>query len=82
MTEPTGGTGSTSSTVRNPAIGEVLATVPDTTAEQLDAAVQRAVKAQAGWAAPAPGERARLLRRFADRVEVHIPELEALRRLR
>ncbi|MEU4114681.1 aldehyde dehydrogenase family protein [Kitasatospora sp. NPDC028055] len=34
------------SDVRNPATGELLATVADTTAEQLDAAVQRAVKAR------------------------------------
>ncbi|MDH6708039.1 acyl-CoA reductase-like NAD-dependent aldehyde dehydrogenase [Kitasatospora sp. MAA19] len=77
MTEPAT-TGPTSSTVRNPTTGEVLATVPDTTAEQLEAAVQRALKAQSGWAALAPGERARLLRRFADQVEVHVPELAAL----
>ncbi|WP_241681546.1 aldehyde dehydrogenase family protein [Streptomyces sp. CB01881] len=66
------------STVRNPATGEPVADVPDTTPERLDAAVQRAVKAQQGWAALAPGERARLLRRFADQVDVHVPELAAL----
>lgn len=66
------------STVLNPATGEVLGTVPDTTPARLDAAVQLALKAQQGWAALAPGERARLLRRFADQVEVHIPELAAL----
>ncbi|MGV9264017.1 aldehyde dehydrogenase family protein [Kitasatospora sp. NPDC003701] len=68
----------TACTVLNPATGEPLGTVPDTTPAQLDAAVQRALKAQQGWAALAPGERARLLRRFADQVEVHIPELAAL----
>ncbi len=65
-------------TVRNPATGEVLATLPDTTPGQLDAAVRRAVAAQRGWAALAPGERARLLRRFADQVDAHVPELAAL----
>ncbi|WP_405003825.1 aldehyde dehydrogenase family protein [Kitasatospora purpeofusca] len=65
-------------TVRNPATGEVLATLPDTTPGQLDAVVRRAVAAQRGWAALAPGERARLLRRFADQVDVHVPELAAL----
>ncbi|MGW6918708.1 aldehyde dehydrogenase family protein [Kitasatospora sp. NPDC054939] len=70
--------GPTASEVLDPATGEHLATVPDTTPEQLDAAVQRALKAQQGWAALAPGERARLLRRFADQVEVHLTELAAL----
>ncbi|MFB7383025.1 aldehyde dehydrogenase family protein [Kitasatospora purpeofusca] len=65
-------------TVRNPATGEVLATLPDTTPGQLDAAVRHAVAAQRGWAALPPGERARLLRRFADQVDVHVPELAAL----
>ncbi|MEE1826145.1 aldehyde dehydrogenase family protein [Streptomyces sp. BE20] len=72
------GAGPAVSVVLNPATGETLATVPDTTPERLDAAVQRAVKAQQGWAALAPGERARLLRRFADQVEVHVPELAGL----
>ncbi|GAA1389209.1 aldehyde dehydrogenase family protein [Kitasatospora putterlickiae] len=65
-------------TLHNPATGEVLGTVPDTTPGRLDAAVRSAVAAQRGWAALAPGERARLLRRFADQVEVHVPELAAL----
>lgn len=72
------GTAPPACTVRNPATGEVLATLPGTTPGQLDAAVRRAVAAQRGWAALAPGERARLLRRFADQVDVHVPELAAL----
>ncbi|MFF7591113.1 aldehyde dehydrogenase family protein [Kitasatospora purpeofusca] len=72
------GTAPPACTVRNPATGEVLADLPDTTPGQLDAAVRRAVAAQRGWAALPPGERARLLRRFADQVDVHVPELAAL----
>ena len=65
-------------TVLNPATEAVLATVPATTPAQLDAAVARAAKAQQGWAALAPGDRARLLRRFADAVDAHTAELAAL----
>jgi len=44
----------------------------------VDAAVTRATKAQAGWAALAPADRARLLRRFADVVDGHVEELARL----
>ncbi|MFC3577177.1 aldehyde dehydrogenase family protein [Streptomyces yaanensis] len=64
--------------VLNPATEEVVATVPAATAEDVDAAVVRAARAQARWAALAPGDRARLLRRFAVTVDEH---LEALARL-
>ena len=65
-------------TVLNPATEEVIATVPATTADQVDAALARAAKAQQGWAALAPGDRARLLRRFADAVDAAVDELAAL----
>ncbi|GGZ61128.1 aldehyde dehydrogenase family protein [Streptomyces bluensis] len=64
--------------VLNPATEEVVATVPATTAEDVDAAVARAATAQTGWAALAPGDRARLLRRFAATVDQHIEELAQL----
>ncbi|MGM9440515.1 aldehyde dehydrogenase family protein [Streptomyces murinus] len=64
--------------VLNPATEEVLATVPAATAEDVDAAVVRAVRAQQGWAALAPADRARLLRRFADTVDAHLEELARL----
>ncbi|MEU1657809.1 aldehyde dehydrogenase family protein [Streptomyces griseofuscus] len=64
--------------VLNPATEEVLATVPAATAEDVDAAVVRAVRAQHGWAALAPADRARLLRRFADTVDAHLEELARL----
>jgi len=64
--------------VLNPATEEVVATVPAATAADVDAAVARATKAQAGWAALAPADRARLLRRFADVVDQHVEELAGL----
>ncbi|MFJ9586702.1 aldehyde dehydrogenase family protein [Streptomyces acidicola] len=64
--------------VLNPATEEVVATVPATTAEDVAAAVARAATAQTGWAALAPGDRARLLRRFAATVDEHIEELARL----
>jgi acyl-CoA reductase-like NAD-dependent aldehyde dehydrogenase len=51
--------------VRNPATGEVIATVEGRSAEETDAAIARAADAFGPWRAVAPGDRARLLRRFA-----------------
>ncbi|GAA3728173.1 aldehyde dehydrogenase family protein [Streptomyces tremellae] len=64
--------------VLDPATGAVVATVPATTPEQVDAAVGRAAAAQRGWAAAAPADRARLLRRFAAVVDEHTEELAGL----
>ena len=64
--------------VLNPATEDVVATVPAATAEDVDAAVARAAAAQRGWAAAAPADRARLLRRFAAVVDDHIEELALL----
>ncbi|MEV8568752.1 aldehyde dehydrogenase family protein [Streptomyces sp. NPDC051322] len=64
--------------VLNPATGEVIATVPGTTADQVDTAVAAAATAQRRWAAAAPADRARLLRRFAAAVDEHREELAAL----
>ncbi|MER7045840.1 aldehyde dehydrogenase family protein [Streptomyces jumonjinensis] len=64
--------------VLNPATGEIIETVQATTAEEVDAAVVRADRAQRGWAAAAPADRARLLRRFAAVVDEHIEELARL----
>ncbi|RRR73046.1 aldehyde dehydrogenase [Streptomyces sp. RP5T] len=65
-------------TVLNPATEEVVATVPAAGAADVDAAVARAAAAQVRWAAAAPADRARLLRRFADVVDRHVEELAAL----
>ncbi|MFD8389295.1 aldehyde dehydrogenase family protein [Streptomyces sp. NPDC059680] len=64
--------------VLNPATEEVVATVPAANAEDVAAAVVRAARAQTGWAALAPADRARLLRRFADTVDAHTEELAQL----
>ncbi|WP_030409744.1 aldehyde dehydrogenase family protein [Streptomyces albus] len=62
----------------NPATEELITTVPVTTPQEVDAAVTRAVAAQKAWAALAPADRARLLRRFATAVDGHIEELAVL----
>ncbi|MFE6529563.1 aldehyde dehydrogenase family protein [Streptomyces rochei] len=64
--------------VLNPATEEVVATVPAASAADVDAAVARAARAQTAWAALAPGDRARLLRRFAAAVDDHLEELARL----
>jgi phenylacetaldehyde dehydrogenase len=64
--------------VLDPATEEVVATVPAATAQDVADAVVRAGRAQAGWAALAPADRARLLRRFAAVVDGHIEELARL----
>jgi acyl-CoA reductase-like NAD-dependent aldehyde dehydrogenase len=68
----------TSVEVRNPATEQVIGTVELTSAEQTDAAIERAHRAQPAWAAVAPGDRARLLRRFADAVEADQENLAQL----
>ncbi|MEU4626261.1 aldehyde dehydrogenase family protein [Actinoplanes sp. NPDC023801] len=64
--------------VINPATGTVFTTVPSLGLEETDAAIDRAVKAFGEWRRVSPGDRARLLRRFAAVVEDHIEELAQL----
>jgi acyl-CoA reductase-like NAD-dependent aldehyde dehydrogenase len=64
--------------VRNPATGGVVATVPGSGLAETDAAIERARGAFDAWRGVAPGERARLLRRFASIVDEHVEELAAL----
>ncbi|MBM7440772.1 aldehyde dehydrogenase [Streptomyces sp. HB132] len=64
--------------VLNPATEELVATVPATTAAEVDTAVTRATAAQRTWAALAPADRARLLRRFAVLVDEHAERLALL----
>ncbi|MGC4805401.1 aldehyde dehydrogenase family protein [Micromonospora sp. DT233] len=64
--------------VLDPARGVVVAEVAATSLEEVDAAVGRAVRAFEGWRRVAPGDRARLLRRFAALVDAHSEELAAL----
>src|SRR5690348_350049 len=65
-------------TVLNPATEEPVAEVGQTSTEATDAAITRAVAAQAAWRKVAPGERAALLRAFADVIDAHIGELAEL----
>jgi acyl-CoA reductase-like NAD-dependent aldehyde dehydrogenase len=65
-------------TVVNPATEQPVTTVALTTAAETGAAIDRAVAAQDAWREVAPGDRARLLRRFAAEVDAHVSELAAL----
>ncbi len=65
-------------TLINPSDETVIREVRHTTLEEVDAAVLRAVTAQTAWAALAPADRARALRRFAAAVDGAVEELAAL----
>jgi acyl-CoA reductase-like NAD-dependent aldehyde dehydrogenase len=65
-------------TIINPATEQPVTQVPRSTVEETDAAIARAARAQPAWRAVAPGDRARLLRRFAEQVDAHVDELAAL----
>ncbi|MFF0862444.1 aldehyde dehydrogenase family protein [Nonomuraea sp. NPDC003560] len=62
----------------NPATEEVVAEVEMADAAEVDRAVERAAKAYRSWREVAPGDRARVLRRFADLVDAHGEELARL----
>ncbi len=64
--------------VINPATEELVAEVEPLDAEAVDAAVSRARRAAPRWQALSPGDRARLLRRFADVVDAANEELATL----
>ena len=64
--------------VLNPATEKELTKVPEATAEDLDAAVDRAAGAFESWREVAPADRARLLRRVAALVEENGEELARL----
>lgn len=64
--------------VLNPATEEVVAAIAAAGPADVDAAVTLAARAQTVWAALAPGDRARLLRRFAAKVDEHLEELARL----
>ena len=64
--------------VINPATEELVRSVEGTSAEATDDAIARARTAAPAWAAVAPGDRARLLRRFAEAVDADLEHLAAL----
>jgi len=65
-------------TVINPATEQPVRDVELSTLDQTDAAIARADRSMESWRAVAPGDRARLLRRFAEQIDSHIDELAAL----
>jgi acyl-CoA reductase-like NAD-dependent aldehyde dehydrogenase len=65
-------------TVLNPATGAVIADVPSLDETEVDAAIAKASAAFETWRGVAPGDRARLLRRFAALVDSHGEELAQL----
>ena len=65
-------------TVLNPATEEPVTTVDQVSFEGTDEAIARAAAAWPAWRAVAPGDRARLLRAFADLVDAHVEELAGL----
>ncbi|HEU5108974.1 MAG TPA: aldehyde dehydrogenase family protein, partial [Micromonosporaceae bacterium] len=66
------------SEIVNPATGRAIAEIPATSLAGTDAAIERARTAFGTWRRVAPGERARLLRRFAAAVDDHLDELADL----
>ena len=65
-------------TLVSPVTGEPIGEVPSSTLAETDAAIERAQGAFPSWRDLAPGERARLLRRFAAVVDEHNEELAGL----
>ena len=64
--------------LRNPASGDVIAEIGALGEPEVDVAIGRAAAAYESWRAVAPGDRARLLRRFAAEVDRCGEELAAL----
>jgi malonate-semialdehyde dehydrogenase (acetylating)/methylmalonate-semialdehyde dehydrogenase len=64
--------------VYNPATGEVIEQVPMSGSDEVDAAVQAAVKAYAGWSRTALMERVRLMFSYRALLEKHFEELAAI----
>jgi acyl-CoA reductase-like NAD-dependent aldehyde dehydrogenase len=64
--------------VRNPATGQEITQVPSLDEVETDAAIEAAAKAFGTWRQVAPGDRARLLRRFAAAVDAAGEELAGL----
>jgi 1-pyrroline dehydrogenase len=64
--------------VLNPATGETIAEVPNSSAEDVDRAVKAAKKALPEWLETTPGERAELLLKLAAALDEHAEELAEL----
>jgi 1-pyrroline dehydrogenase len=61
--------------ILNPASGESIGDVPNMSAEDVDAAVERAKEARSGWLDATPGERSELLLKLADVITDNAEEL-------
>lgn len=68
----------TTTQVVNPATERVVTTIELVGADETDAAIERAQRAAVGWREVAPGDRARLLRRFAEAVDANLEQLAQL----
>ncbi|WP_330249690.1 aldehyde dehydrogenase family protein [Nocardia sp. NBC_00565] len=68
----------TTTQVVNPATEQVVATLELVGAAETDAAIERAQRAAVSWREVAPGDRARLLRRFAEAVDANLEQLAQL----
>jgi len=64
--------------VQNPATGESITTVPNMSADEVDAVVDRAKRALPEWLDATPGERAELLLKLADVISDNAEELAQL----
>ena len=62
-------------TVINPATGEAISTIPDSSAAQVDAAIAAAEAAQPAWAALPAVERVKHLHRLADKLRARVEPL-------
>ena len=67
--------------ILNPSTGEVLCTVPEASAAQLNLAVSAADRAFAGWAQTTPAERSNLLLKLADVIETNAEQFARLESL-
>lgn len=65
-------------TVLNPATEQSIASVDQASADEADAAIERAAKAHTSWRLVAPADRASLLRRFAAAVDADVENLARL----
>ena len=64
--------------VVNPSTGDVIAEVPNASAEDVDSAVQAAKQALPEWLETTPGERGEMLLKLADAIDEHTDELAEL----
>lgn len=67
--------------VLNPATGELLASVPEASLEQVNRAVSAAARAFDGWSESTPMERSRLLLKLADAIEANAESLARIESL-